>query len=64
MPNIRVRQAIERIQTELNQLGEHIIHYSGIEKKDALAVDNAATDIAATATQIADLARTARGTTT
>jgi hypothetical protein len=64
MSNIRVRAAIERIQTELNQLGEHIISYSGIEKKDAFAVDNAATDIATTAAQIAELARAARGTST
>ena len=45
---------------EINHLGEHILHYSGIEKKDAFDVDNAATDIATTATQIAELARAAR----
>jgi hypothetical protein len=61
MPNIRVRQAILRIQTEINRVGHHIVQYSGIDKKDALAIDNAASDIATTAAQIAELAQQAQG---
>jgi hypothetical protein len=61
MPNIRVRQAIEKLQKEINRVGEHIVQYSGIDKKDAFAIDNAATDIATTAAQIAELARQAQG---
>jgi hypothetical protein len=63
MPNIRIRQALERLQSELNRVGTHIALHSGIDQKDAVIVDNIATDIAITATQIAEMARQRQGST-
>jgi hypothetical protein len=56
MANIRVRQALERIQAELNKVGEHAAQYSGISRKDAAAVRRTCDDIARTAVQIGELA--------
>jgi hypothetical protein len=56
MANIRVRQALERIQAELNKVGEHAAQYSGISRKDASSVKWTCEDIAKTAMQIAELA--------
>jgi hypothetical protein len=61
MPNIRVKATLERISRELNQTGEHVIHHSGINPREAMLIDNLATDIAVTATQIAELARQSMG---
>jgi hypothetical protein len=63
MDNIRVRTAIERLSNEINSLAKHIASYSGIDSKDARFVDNIATDIAVTATQIAAMAREVEGNT-
>jgi hypothetical protein len=63
MPNIRVRQAIEKISNELNKVGEHIQLHSGIDAKDARFIDNVASDIAQTAAQIAAIAREVQGNT-
>jgi hypothetical protein len=57
MPNIRVKNALEKIDAEINRVGEHIVHYSGISRKDADDVRLRAEDIAKTASQIAELAR-------
>ena len=62
MPNIRVRQALERLRREINQVGQHIVQHSGIDKKDAMVCDDLATDIAVTAAQIAEISRQAGGT--
>lgn len=56
MSNIRVKAAIERIQNELNKVGKHITQYSGIDPKDAKAIELAAEDIQTTAGQIRWLA--------
>jgi hypothetical protein len=63
MPNIRVRQALERLRSELNRVGTHIALHSGIDQKDAVIVDDLATDIAVTASQIAEMARKRQGST-
>jgi len=59
--NINVKKALERIRREINQVGKHIQFHSGVDKRDANLVDDAATDIAVTAAQIAEIARQAAG---
>ena len=54
MPNIRVKQAIERIAKELRQVRKHIETYSGIDAKDARAVDRLALEIIDDAHRISD----------
>jgi len=61
MPNINVRKKIEEISNELDRLAEHVGTYSGIQLKDATFVDDVATSVAVTATQIAALARAVQG---
>jgi len=61
MPNIRVKITLERIAREINQTGQHILNHSGVDPKEAMTIDNLATDIAVTATQIAELARRSMG---
>ena len=56
MPNIRVRAAIEKIDRELNRVGEHALQYSGIPRRDALDVKLALQDIIRTAQQLMELA--------
>lgn len=57
MANIRIRNALEKIDREVNRVGEHIVLYSGISREDAAAVERLAEDIAKTASQVAELAR-------
>jgi hypothetical protein len=59
MPNLNARRAIEKISSDLNRVGEHILNYSGIDQRDARFVENVAEDIAKTGSQIAQLAREA-----
>jgi alcohol dehydrogenase YqhD (iron-dependent ADH family) len=59
MPNIRVRQALEKIDAEINRVGRHIVEHSGIDPKDAYAIRRDAVDIAKTAEQIVQLAEEA-----
>ena len=54
---------MERIAKDINQVAKHVALYSGVDKKDANAVDNLAADIAVTATQIAEIARASAGNT-
>ena len=61
MANIRIRNALEKIDREINRVGEHIIHYSGISRGEACDVERAAEDIAKTASQIAEIARRVPG---
>lgn len=56
MPNIRVRPALEKIDRELNRVGEHALHYSGIRRSDAVAVKFTLKDIVKTAEQLLELA--------
>jgi hypothetical protein len=56
MPNIRVKQAVERIAKELRQVRKHIEMYSGVDAKDARAVDRLALDIIDDAHRISDAA--------
>ena len=56
MPNIQVKRALERIDTELNKVEEHAAQYSGISLKDARYVKTLCEDIAKTAMQISELA--------
>jgi hypothetical protein len=61
MANFNVRKKLEKISSELNQLGEHIVSYSGVDKKDIRFVENVASDIAQTAAQIYQIAELAGG---
>ena len=57
MANIRIKNALEKIDSEVNRVGRHIVLYSGISRRDARAVELLAEDVAKTATQIMELAR-------
>ena len=57
MPNIRVKAALDKIQTEINKIAHHVALYSGIDKNDAMTVERMCDDIATTAAQIGGLAR-------
>jgi hypothetical protein len=57
MPNIRVRQALERIDSEINRVGEHAQSYSGINRRDISDVVRLCNDIIETAKQIKELTK-------
>ena len=61
MANIRIKAALARIESELQSVAKHAQMYSGVDEKDALMIDNDATAIAIAATQLAVMARKARG---
>ena len=61
MANMNVRARLEKISNELNEVKKHIAMYSGIDKKDALFIDNVTTDIAKEAASIAMTARDVQG---
>lgn len=61
MPNIRVKAALSRISDDIQKVAQHAKLYSGIDEKEALLIDNTATDIAVAATHLAVMARKARG---
>lgn len=63
MANIRVKQALDRIETELNSVYKQIAQYSGVDEKDARIIDTTATNIASMAADIAGLARQVMGNT-
>lgn len=56
MANIRVRQRLDKICSEINQIAEHVAHYSGIDKKDSAHIEMTLDDIRVTAGQIKELA--------
>jgi hypothetical protein len=56
MPNIRIKQALEKLDTEINRIGEHAAHHSGIASSEASAVHRLCDDIITTAKQIKELA--------
>lgn len=56
MANIRVKQAIEKLDVEINKVAYHAAHYSGIARKDAAEVKRLCADIATTANQLIELA--------
>lgn len=51
---------MERIGRDMKRVFEHAKHYSGIEKKDAVIIENEALDIAAWATKMATMAQAAK----
>jgi short-subunit dehydrogenase len=61
MPNIRVKQALDKLDKELNRVGEHVAHYSGIDAKDAAHIERTLDDIVTTANQIKGFAMSAAG---
>jgi hypothetical protein len=61
MANINVKKRLEKLDTEINQVGQHILHYSGIDAKDAMFIERIASDICETAAQIVQLAEDAQG---
>lgn len=63
MANINIRKRIENISNDLEELIKHVKMYSGIDARDAVFVDNVATDIAAEAADLASIARAAQGQT-
>jgi hypothetical protein len=63
MANIRVKAALARIETELQRVYEQIAQYSGIDKSEAVIIDNTATSISSMAADIAGLARQVEGNT-
>lgn len=63
MPNIRVRARLERLQTELNAIRDHVAFHRGIAADDARAIDNVCADLAEQAAMIAADARKAMGNT-
>ena len=56
MANIRVKQALDKVDTELNQIAKHVAHYSGIDDKDAVHITRTLNDIITTAGQIKQFA--------
>lgn len=61
MANIRVKQALDRIQKDLSAVYKQIAQYSGIDEKDARQIDNDATAISEIAADIAGAARQVMG---
>lgn len=61
MANIRVKQALEKLDAEINRVGNHVAQYSGVDGLDARAIERTATDICETAAQIVQLAQEAQG---
>jgi len=61
MSNINVRKRVERISNDIDQLVKHVAQYGGIDKKDAMFVDNIATSIAEQASRLAAVARAVQG---
>lgn len=61
MPNIRVRQRLDKLCTEINKIAEHVALYSGIDAKDSAYLERILDDIATTANQIKEFATAAGG---
>jgi hypothetical protein len=59
--NIRVKQGLEKLSNELDKLAKQINQYSGIDEKEAMFVDNVATQMTVQLAAIAGLARTVMG---
>ena len=57
MPNIRVPQAMDRIQRDMKRVFEHVKYHSGIPEKDAVIIEHDALDVAKMASEIAKMAR-------
>ena len=61
MANIRVKQDLEKLDSEINKIAHHIANYSGIDKNDAVSIERAASDICETAAQIVQMAEESQG---
>ena len=61
MPNINVRLRLEDIANNLDKVVEHIVQYSGIQARDALAIENLSARIAERATRIFAASQEAQG---
>ncbi len=59
MPNIRVPQAMDRIERDMKRVYEHVKYHSGISEKDAVIIEYGAKDIAKMASEIAAIASAA-----
>lgn len=62
MPNIRVRQALDRIDVEVKRVRQHVEYHSGIDPKDAAIILNDCMDIAKNVQFIEKIAQHARDT--
>lgn len=58
---MNTRKRLEKLSTELAAVRTHIVQYGGIDKSQANAIDNLATDIAEIGAAIAREAREANG---
>jgi hypothetical protein len=61
MANINVKQRLERLTTELDQVVKHVLQYSGVDKKDAFLIDSMATSLVTQGARLAEEARKAQG---
>lgn len=61
MPNMNVRRRLESIGSDLQKVATHVAQYSGIDEREARAIDNLATDIAVVAANLAAEARIKMG---
>jgi len=61
MANIRVKSALDRISTEMEQVTKQVIMYSGVDKTHAWDIDNLCSSIIQSAATIAAEARKTRG---
>jgi len=59
MANIRVPQAMDRIERDMKRVFEHVKYHSGISEKDAIIIEYGAKDIAKMANEIAQMAKAA-----
>ena len=61
MANIRVKPALEKIDNDLARVVEQIVHYSGIDQKNARFIENAASGICQAAARIVEIAQSTQG---
>jgi len=61
MSNMNVRRRVEKLSDDLDSVIKHVLQYSGIDKKDAMFIDNLATEMSAQAARLAGLSRVVQG---
>jgi len=61
MANMNVKKRLESIDAELRAVLFHVKQHSGVDARQAVLVDNAATCIVESAAAIAEVAREAQG---
>lgn len=61
MANVNVKKALDRILRDAEKTQKHVTLYSGVDTKDAQAIDTACAQIIEEIARIAQHARTASG---